>query len=168
MNYKLIFDVATHSDAPLTAAYFGMALAAVALTLVAVIHFRGQTIGVATKFFMIAATLILLVSVGSFYEKKVIASQRITEGKSVEGVVVGHWTSWERTSAGSKSYNDYEGFYVNGTHFSYTRSSSGNYFGNNGDRKIEIRDGMRVRLQYLPKKSGDSVHNQIIRFETAD
>lgn len=168
MNYQLIYSVAEHSNAPMTAAVFGAGLGAVALISAAVVWNRGGKIGTGVKFFIIASTLMLIISVMSVVEKRVIASKTQTEGKVAEGAVVQHWTSWERSASSSNSYWYYEGFYVNGVHFSYTTNLSNNYFNNSGPRKVDIKDGMRVRVHYLEEASGEKKRNQITRFEIAE
>jgi len=83
-------------------------------------------------------------------------------------VVIGHWTSFERSSAGSNSYTEYEGFYINGRHFSYTRSTHGNYFSNRGDHQVKLHDGLLVKLRYLEEKSSERIFNHITKFEIID
>lgn len=82
--------------------------------------------------------------------------------------MIGHWTSFERSSAGSNSYTEYEGFYINGRHFSYTRSTHGNYFSNRGDHQVKLHDGLLVKLRYLEEKSSERIFNHITKFEIID
>lgn len=165
MNYRLLYDVAQHSDAPRDAAVFGFGIGFLVLISIGVLYLRGLPIGSMVKFFSAVSVLMILLSGLMLYEKHWIARKLLTEGKTLEGFVVGHWQSWERREPGSRSYWDYEGFYVNGVHFSYTRNVQGNYFNNGSGDKFEIKDGMLVRIKYLVQKQGGVTRNNIARFE---
>ena len=167
MNYQLIYSVAEHSTAATTAAVYGVGIGAAALIGAAVVYFRGGKIGVGVKFFAVASLIMLVVSALTVVEKRVIASKSLTEGKTVEGVIAQHWTSYGRRPGSTKADFLYEGFYVNGVHFSYTTNMDGNYFNNAGKQKIDMRDGMQVRVQYLEEISGEDKRNHITRFELA-
>jgi hypothetical protein len=166
MNYQLIYSVAEDSTAPLSAGILGGALALIVLITMGVMYYRGSKFGPGIKFFSAAAILILVLSAGLEVEKRVIASKSLTEGRTAEGVISQHWTSY--SLEGGKVKWLYEGFYVNGVHFSYTTNSDGNYFNNAGKHKIEMRDGMKVKVGYLEEKSSDRTRNHITRFELAD
>lgn len=164
-NFKLIYDVAAMSEAPKQAlALGGVVLGVVALGGVWQL-IRGGAYPLPMKFLLIIAGIMALLGVGLEYEKRWIANR---ESQEVVGQVWGHWEKRERERAGSNSYWYWEGFAVGDKQFSYRRNVSQNYFHNAGPEKVEIRDGMMVRVKYVLNDYSGKMYPEIVRFEVGD
>ncbi len=61
----------------------------------------------------------------------------------------------------------WNGFAVSGVSFVYARNVEQNYFHNAGAGRLDVQDGLRVRVHYLPERDGGTLRNHIVRFEVA-
>jgi hypothetical protein len=161
MNYELIYDAASTSEAPLNILKFALGIAAFALLWGGWLKFRGQPLHGGVKFVALAAALIGAVSALSRYEQYTIAKR--TDVKTIEGPVMGFWQKEERYRRADDSYSTahWEGFSINGVPFVYRRFDDQNYFHNSGAGALELKDGVYLRLNYV------SEDNKIVRVEKA-
>jgi len=162
MNYELIYDAVSTSTAPYTILTAGLGLLTVGGLWTAKLKWGGDALHWGAKFFLGAGILILMISGLSRYEQYRIGQR--TDAQTIEGMVSGYWTKVERTKNASNTYNSstWEGFSVNGVAFSYRLGDEQNYFHNSGKRAIEMRDGLQLRIRYLP--DGPNM-NRIVRIE---
>lgn len=87
----------------------------------------------------------------------------------VEGTITNHWEN-EWYDSDSDSRNSYEAFQVGNVSFGYYRSVEMAGFHNQEGNTITIRDGMTVRIHYVPERQLDdgSVQNRIVKLEAQD
>lgn len=168
INYQLIYDVATMSEAPKQALALGGLIGGVAAVMSIVQWFQGNSPGGLTRFFVLAAVILVAVGIGLEYEKRWIVRKAEKEARVVQGTVIGYWAQRERQRPGSTSYWEWEGFTVGGTQFAYRRNASQNYFHNPGPGQLQIRDGMQVRVQYLDASAEGRSYGDITRLEIAN
>jgi hypothetical protein len=160
VNYRLIYDVATTSAAPKSTLVLGIGVLAAALLWAGWLRHRAQPLHGGLKFLGFIGALMLALSVAYRFERNWIVGQ---PQKIVEGAIVGHWEKRESRASDRRSYTNWEGFWVSSVSFVYARNVEQNYFHNAGP--LEIRDGMPVRVHYLEERDGNSVRNQIVKFE---
>ena len=165
MNFELVYDVATTSEAPRSALLLGLAATAILAVWYGWLKLRGLPIGNGTKFLGVVALLLLLLSLGTWYEQRRLADRRDT--RNAEGPVVSHWTKRVRRPGNTISYWEWEGFSIQGVAFAYARNLEQNYFHNAGKSSIDLRDGMHLKLRYIEERDGDQIRNQILRVERA-
>lgn len=159
MNYELIYDAVTTSQAPNTALIIASGALGIAVLWGGWLKSRGQPLHVGVKFWIVAAGIMVALSALYRYEQYRIAHR--TDVKTVEGPVIGYWTKQERRRNADDSYStyDWEGFSISGVPFVYRRYIEQNYFHNSGPKAIGLKDGMYLRLRYTPDD------NQIVRVE---
>ncbi len=165
MNYELVFDVATTSEAPRYA--FLLAGIALAATLAWLLWLRSQDqpLGIWIKLLMGLTLILVLLAGGLFFEQRHLASR--TDTRMVEGPIRGLWTRSVRRSGSPPSYWEWEGFSLEGVAFAYARNLEQNYFHNAGVSAMSLRHGMRLRLRYIEERDGETVRNHILRVERA-
>jgi hypothetical protein len=160
VNYELVYDAVTTSDAP--AEILKFALGAVGLTALWAgwLRMKGSPLHGGVKMLGAIAVILLAVSLLSRYEQYTIS--RRTDVQTVEGPILGCWNKKERNKRADGSYSttEWEGFSLNGVPFVYSREGQ-NYFHNGGKGSLELKDGLYLRLRYV----SDGSTNQIIRVE---
>jgi len=163
MNYQLVYDAITTSDAPRSA--YGLGLVALALFSIwaAWLKTRGHALHAGIWFLGIIVLVLFAIGIGSQVEQRYLANR--TDTRTIEGPIMGHWKDRVRRAGSNNSYWEWEGFYVQNVPFSYTRNLEQNYFHNAGSRSLELKDGMRVRVTYIEEQQDGKPRNHILRFE---
>lgn len=165
MNYQLVYDAVTTSDAPRSAFGLGLAVLLIFGVWAGWLKSRGQSLHAGVRFLFVIVVVLFALGVGSQIEQKYLAKR--TDARTVEGPLLGHWTDRVRRAGSQNSYWEWEGFNVQNVSFSYARNLEQNYFHNGGSRAIELKDGIRVRLKYIEEQDGGKVRNHILRIERA-
>jgi hypothetical protein len=165
MNFELVYDAVTTSDAPRSA--FGLGLVALVITAVWSLWLkrRRQALHAGVKFLAFIVVVLMAVGIGSKVEQSYLAAR--TDSRTVQGPLTGLWTERVRRSGSQNSYWEWEGFRVQDVPFSYARNVEQNYFHNGGSRSIDLREGLVVRLTYIEDRDGDKIRNHILRIEKA-
>ena len=165
MNYELIYDVATTSQASRSAFLLGCAAFALFALWSGWLKWQGTPLHAGVKFVGVIVVICAALSAGLRWEQKVLAQQAAgPQARTAEGAISGLWANRVRRGSSPPSYWEWEGFSVAGADFSYCRNSEQNAFNNAGSRSLNLADGMRVRVTYVPDRDG---RNQIVRFELA-
>ncbi len=163
MKYQLIFDLATMSAAPRGVLMWAAGIAALALVSALVMKLRGNTTAMPVKFLGIMAGVMLLVSGLMEFERRWILNKIQTELKTVDGVVMAHWTKRVKRAGGGNAYWQWEGFSVGNKQFLYSTDAEQNYFYN--AQGLKFHEGMPVRVSYLEVSTEGKLGNEITRLE---
>jgi hypothetical protein len=160
MNYELIYDAVTTSEAPRSALTFALGLSVAAGAWGFWLKRGGHPLHGGVKFVGVAAILMFLIT--GLYKVEQYTITRRTDVQSIEGALMGFWTKEERVRNADGGYSKvvWEGFWINGVPFVYRRNLDQNYF--HGSRDVELKDGMVLRLRYVNEAE---IGNQIVRIE---
>ena len=165
MKFELVYDVATTSEAPRYALLLTVVALVATLSWLVWLRSRDKPIGIGIKLLAALTVLLCLLTVGSFYEQRRLATR--TDTRSVEGPIAGLWRRSVRRSGTPRSYWEWEGFSLEGVPFAYVRNLEQNYFHNAGSRALDLRDGQILRVRYIQERDGENARNQILRVERA-
>jgi hypothetical protein len=144
---------------------FGIGALLIVLLWVAWLRYRGKRLHSGVMLVGVIAVVTLALSVAFRFEQGYISKQT---PKVVEGPIAGYWEqSRQRANSSRGFYRHTEGFSVSGVHFAYVSNEEQNYFHNAGTPRLQLQNGMRVRLHYLAEPDGNAVRNQIVRFEVS-
>jgi hypothetical protein len=163
VQFELVYDATTTSEASRSALLFGLGALIIGVAWAAWLRSRDAPVHAGAKFVLGVSVLMIAISALYVYEQRRIAAR--SDIRTVEGPVVGHWTRRERRSGSTNSYWHYEGFYVGGVSFAYTRNTEQNYFHNGGKSAFDIADGIQLRIRYVEERDGTTVRNNIVRVE---
>jgi hypothetical protein len=163
VNYRLVYDVATTSEAPESAMAFGIGALLIALLWAAWLRYRGRRLNAGVKILGVIALAMLALSEAYRFEQRSIGKQT---PKLAEGPIAGYWEKSQRRASGSGNFHrQWEGFSVSGVSFEYVCNEEQNYFHNAGTTRLQLQDGMLVRVHYLAEPDGNAFRNQIVKFE---
>ena len=162
MNYRLVYDAVTTSDAPKVAMAYGIVALLLVLLWGAWLRYRGKALHAGVKFLGVITLIMLTLSAGYRLEQRVISKRT---PKLVEGPIAGYWENRQRRAGNDRSYWQWEGFSVSGVNFAYVTNAEQNYFHNGGTPRLQIEDGLLVRVHYLEERDGNQTRNQIVRLE---
>jgi hypothetical protein len=165
MNFELVYDAVTTSEAPRSAFGLSLALLVIVVAWTAWLTSRGKALHAGVKFLAFIVVVLMAVAIGSKVEQRYLASR--TDFHIVQGPLSGHWTERVRRSGSQNSYWEWEGFRVQDVPFSYARNVEQNYFHNGGSHSIDFREGLVLRLKYIEERDGDKIRNHILRIEKA-
>ncbi len=165
MTPTLIYDAATMSRTPWRALVFAVGFAVCAIAFWAWQHMHERAAGPLFAFLLIGSILFSLVAGLTEYEKRLIGRKSPLQ---VEGHVEALWEQRTVRQASKRDYTDWQGFRIRGVDFAYVRNTDQNYFNNAGDYRIDLAEGMRLRVHYLEKHKKDRVIRYIVRVECFD
>ena len=86
----------------------------------------------------------------------------------MEGPVESVWEQYVLRSAKKNEHTHWQGFRIGGIEFSYVRNTDTNYFNNAGDHRIDLVDGLPLRVHYLQSSKKGRVKRYIVRVELID
>ncbi|MET0987233.1 MAG: hypothetical protein ABW034_17705 [Steroidobacteraceae bacterium] len=162
MKDTLIYDAASMSRTPLHALVVALILMALAIGVWLWRRAHGQPFGGLAIWFAGASLLLLLVAGLTEYEKRGIATKVPLQ---VEGPVEGVWEKRTLRNPRKQEFWEWQGFRIRGVEFAYVRNTDTNYFNNAGAHRIDLVDGMRLRVHYLESQEGDAAERHIVRVE---
>lgn len=161
MHPTLIYDAATMTRTPHNVAVLAGLLAAVAIGLWAWNRRRRARPGGATIWFTGAAIVMVLVAAGTEVERRWIAAH--DDVREVQGPVVGLWE--DRTRRSGNDWARWQGFTIGDVGFAYVRNTDMNYFNNAGPGRIELAEGLVLRVRYIEQRDGGRIVRHIVRVE---
>ncbi|GAB4033300.1 hypothetical protein GCM10028809_34440 [Spirosoma gilvum] len=112
------------------------------------------------------AVIAVVVSVGiPLFDQYQLKHQKALK---VEGPIVGYWEKeWTERRDGKNNHYSYEAFRVDTVSFGYYRNVEMAGFFNGGPEQVSLRDGMAVRIHYVPERQldDDRILNRIVKLE---
>ncbi len=162
MHYILIYDAGTMSRTPWRAFVFALGLTALPAIIWIWQRAQGEPAGVLFTWSICIAAIMWVVSAGAEYEKRSIAAKQPLH---VEGPVESVWEQSILRSAKKNEHTHWQGFSIGGIEFSYVRNTDTNYFNNAGDHRIDLVDGLLLRVHYLQSSKKGRVKRYIVRVE---
>lgn len=162
-NPALIYDALTMSTAPQGAFTLAGLLAAAALASWLWHHLRRQSGRALTGWFVAASVVFTLVAAGLVWEQRTVADP--ARWQQVQGPVHGVWEDRVRRAGNDRGYWNWQGFSVGDVAFAYVRNSDGNFFNNAGPHRVELRDGVALRVHYIERNELGERHRHIVRIE---
>ncbi|MDF1505833.1 hypothetical protein [Roseisolibacter sp. H3M3-2] len=168
-HYRLLWDSARDSTAPLAPLLMAAALAAAARERLAWRAWRGG--GVRLDGFSwvpaVGAVLVALAAAALQAEKRALADPAAR--RTVEGTITGLWHDVTSTTDANHKVRRtfWEGFAVGGVDFVY-EDTEDNYWRNHAAQGGPLGDGARVRLQYVERAADGRTRRHIVRVERAE
>lgn len=122
--------------------------------------------GAGRKWLVAFAVIAILVSVGiPYWDRQYLLSQ---PALLAQGPITNHWTrDWSERRDGKNKRFSYEGFRVDTVLFGYFRHVDGVGFTNTSPYEVPLRDGLPVRIRYVPQRRIDDgiVDNRILKLD---
>ena len=164
MPYKIIYDLATQP----AVTWRSVALA-IGLALAALICAYSVRPGFGRNGLLAFSGIFVLVSVGLPLFDHYQLSHKTPE--VVTGLVSAYWEKeWTTRRGGKNQRHSYEAFRVNSISFGYFRHVQMAAFTNTDPTKFPVRNGLAVRIHYLPERQLDdgTLTNRILKLEVAE
>lgn len=169
-GYRLLWDAARDSTAPLAALGWAAGLLALAGARLAWVALRGGGLrrdGLATML-AVGALLVGAVAAALAYEQRTLGDA--ARRRVAEGTITGVWHDvTTHRDADRKTRRTYwEGFAVAGVDFVYAMDERDNYWRNRPEQGGPLGEGARVRLHYVERVEDGKTRRRIVRVERAE
>lgn len=163
MSYQTVFDISTdnYKEWPYLIITIGLVFANV------IVFFFFRESGFRFPLLAISALVVLFTFLVPYWDYSRLKNAFLQQKyQVVEGKVENYWQKewYDRLKKRSFSYESYT---INGITFSYYRSVAAAGFHNDGANRLPIRNGMIMRIYYLPEKQVDNgkIINRILKLE---
>jgi hypothetical protein len=164
-GYELLYDAATGSSAPRSAALVALGLAGAAGLRALWRAGRGRAPIDGLGGFLVAAAALFVLLAGAYvYERRQLATGAVAT-RVAEGPITGMWRDRTVRAGRTKAY--WEGFRVSGVPFVYDLGTEDNYWRNHRSQGGPLGEGARVRLRYVERVESGRVRRHIVRVERA-